>query len=111
MGTWDDWLRHFDVSEEEWNDGAALNDPEGVLPAVSFIKVPEGKTAKNRVHLDLQVSGGRHLPRGYPDRADRVDGGAADRGGRDQPRALRPARRVARPLMMADPEGNEFCVV
>src|SRR5262245_39728278 len=55
--TWEDWLRHFDVPEEEWGDGASLEDPQGVLPSVSFLKVPEPKTAKNRLHLDLQVSG------------------------------------------------------
>ena len=32
-----------------------------MLPKVGFLKVPEPKTAKNRLHLDLQVSGGRHL--------------------------------------------------
>src|SRR5215217_3667827 len=42
-------------------DGASLRDPQGVLPKISFLKVPEPKTAKNRLHIDLQVSGGRHL--------------------------------------------------
>jgi hypothetical protein len=40
--TWEDWLRHFDVPEEEWGDGASLQDPQGVLPKISFLRVPEG---------------------------------------------------------------------
>ena len=44
------------------DDGAQLVDPDGVLPRVGFLKVPEGKVVKNRMHFDLQVSGGRHLP-------------------------------------------------
>ena len=59
--TWQAWLQHFDVPEEEWGDGASLQDPQGVLPKVSFLQVPEPKTAKNRLHLDLQVTGGRHI--------------------------------------------------
>src|SRR6476619_2417207 len=39
--TWEAWLVHFEVPEEEWDDGAALQDPQGVLPSVSFLKVPE----------------------------------------------------------------------
>lgn len=57
--TWEDWLRHHGVPEEEWNDGAHLRDPEGIGPSLSFLKVPEPKVAKNRVHLDVQVGGGR----------------------------------------------------
>ena len=36
-------------------------DPNGVLPTVGFLKVPEGKVTKNQVHFDLKVSGGRHI--------------------------------------------------
>ena len=34
---------------------AACSDPAGVEPRLCFQKVPEGKTAKNRVHLDIHV--------------------------------------------------------
>ena len=33
----------------------AIVDPDGIGPRVFFLKVPEGKTAKNRVHLDVSV--------------------------------------------------------
>jgi Glyoxalase-like domain len=38
-------------------DGASIIDPDGKLPAIDFSRVPEGKTAKNRVHIDLEVAG------------------------------------------------------
>src|ERR1700760_2317730 len=60
--TTEDWLRHFGVPEEEWGDSAYLIDPEGLRRGISLLKVPEVKAVKNRLHLDLQVSGGRHQP-------------------------------------------------
>ena len=38
-------------------DGASIIDPAGVGPAIGFLKVPEGKTAKNRMHIDIRVAG------------------------------------------------------
>jgi hypothetical protein len=38
-------------------DGASIIDPDGVGPAISFLRVPEGKTAKNRMHIDIRVAG------------------------------------------------------
>ena len=29
FGSWQDWLRHFEVPEDEWDDCAYLADPEG----------------------------------------------------------------------------------
>lgn len=108
--TWEDWLRHFEVPEEEWDDGANLCDPDGVLPDVGFLKVPEPKSAKNRLHLDLQVSGGRHLPPAT--RTERIEAMVArlvDAGGRVERRSELGGALDA--VQMADPEGNELCVV
>src|ERR687893_2193175 len=38
-------------------DGASIIDPDGHGPAIGFLRVPEGKTAKNRVHIDIRVAG------------------------------------------------------
>src|SRR3954471_8454740 len=38
-----------------WREGAAINSPEPGRPRVLFQFVPEAKTVKNRVHLDLRV--------------------------------------------------------
>jgi Glyoxalase-like domain len=108
--SWEDWLRDQDVPEEERGDGDGLDDPDGVLPDISFLKVTEPKTAKNRLHLDLQVSGGRHLDQAL--RRQRIEAEVERllRAGatvlrRDEPRG------VLDHVVMADPEGNEFCVV
>ena len=108
--TWEDWLRDQDVPEEEWDDGAALDDPDGVLPDISFLRVPEGKTAKNRVHLDLQVSGGRHLDQGL--RRERIEA-EVDRLVAAGATVLHRHERdgVLDHVVIADPEGNEVCIV
>ena len=107
--TWEDWLRHFDVPVDEWDDGASLVDPDGVLPRVGFLKVPEGKVAKNRLHLDLWVSGGRHVEAGERDRLIRamvdrllaVGGTVLENVNWDT---------TLDHVVMQDPEGNELCV-
>ncbi|GAB3990648.1 VOC family protein [Actinoallomurus acanthiterrae] len=62
FGSWEEWLTRHGVPEEEWDQGASLSDPDGVRPRLSFLQVPESKVAKNRVHLDVQVGGGRNTP-------------------------------------------------
>ncbi|WP_306329590.1 VOC family protein [Streptomyces venezuelae] len=77
-------------------DWSYVDPPEFVR--LAFQRVPEGKTAKNRVHLDLEVedpdlAADEALPLG----AARVDGPVTDEQGSFQ--------------VMRDPEGNEFCFV
>ena len=43
----------------QFSDVSACRDPEGAGPRLFFQKVPEGKTVKNRVHLDLHVGADR----------------------------------------------------
>ena len=108
--TWEEWLRHFEVPEEEWDDGASLCDPEGVLPNVGFLKVPERKTTKNRLHLDLQVTGGRHVDREV--RTGLIEATVARlvaAGGAVHTRSE--LQGALDHVVMTDPEGNEFCVV
>jgi hypothetical protein len=108
--TWESWLRHFEVPEDEWDDGASIEDPRHLLPSISFMKVPEAKTVKNRVHLDLQVSGGRHLD--AETRTERIEAMVAlltDAGGSVSYRSMQAG--ALDHVTMTDPEGNEFCVV
>jgi hypothetical protein len=108
--TWEAWLNHFDVPEDEWADGASLEDPQGVLPSVSFLKVPEPKTAKNRLHLDLQVSGGRHVAaKRRTKRIEKMVALLEEAGGSVHYRSVEAGQLDH--ITMADPEGNEFCVV
>ncbi|MEU6820108.1 VOC family protein [Streptomyces atriruber] len=43
---------------EQQDSWSACSDPSGVGPRLYFQRVPEGKTAKNRVHLDVRVGTG-----------------------------------------------------
>jgi catechol 2,3-dioxygenase-like lactoylglutathione lyase family enzyme len=110
FATWDEYLARVGVPPEEWGDGAYIEDPAGLRPAISFLKVPEAKAAKNRVHLDVQAGGGRGEPQEV--RWARVLAAV--------PRLTAAGATVVREdwqdgvpdhYVMADPEGNEFCVV
>ena len=107
--TWADWLTHHEVPPDEWDDGAYLADPAGVLPSISFLKVPEPKVAKNRLHLDVAVSGGRTQPLAVREPLVRA---AVDRFVAAGATVLKEhdLRGELDHAVMADPEGNEFCV-
>jgi Glyoxalase-like domain len=110
FGSWEEWLTHFQVPKDEWNDGASLEDPKAVGPRISFLKVPEPKTAKNRVHLDIQAGGGRSEP--WEVRWPRVVE-VVERLASAGATVIREDMLDGRPdhCVMADPEGNEFCVL
>lgn len=108
--TWEQFLTDHEVPRQEWDDGVVIQPVDGAGPTMSFLKVPESKTVKNRVHLDLKVSGGRGVDQGL--REQRIRSKAADlvaAGGR----ILREDRVDDHldHLVMADPEDNEFCIV
>jgi Glyoxalase-like domain len=109
--SWENWLRHHGVPEDEWDDGAYLADPDGDGPSLSFLRVPEPKVAKNRVHLDVHVGGGRdHTP--WEVRWPRVVA-AVERLTAAGATVIAEYDDQGRPdhVVMADPEGNEFCVL
>jgi hypothetical protein len=108
--TWEEWFVRFGVPEEEWHDGAALADPDGVRPWISFLKVPESKIVKNRVHIDVQAGGGRAQP--WDLRWARVTE-AVERLTAAGATVIGEVAQDGQPdhVVMADPEGNEFCVV
>jgi hypothetical protein len=84
----------------QWGDGfAALRSPQGVGPYLEFVHVAEPKTVKDRIHLDV---------------APLADGDRAA-----EARALQAAGAVSADVgqgevtwtVLADPQGNEFCVL
>lgn len=78
---------------------ALIVPPDGNGPALLFIPVPEGRTVKNRVHLDLQPQ-----DRTRDEEIARVLGlGATLVADHRKPDGTGWA-------VLADPEGNEFCV-
>ena len=90
-------------------DGASLIDPEGRGPAISFLRVPEGKIAKNRMHIDIRVAG--EPPWDMAERARLIRVRVAELVGAGAT-AVREEfyGDVLGHVQMADPEGNEFCV-
>lgn len=92
-------IRHYDDAEvarlaalgltPETDPSVAIDAPDGSL--VFFVQeVPEPKTGKNRMHVDIQLRDQAHL-----DELLRL--GASVLSEQD------------RWLVLADPEGNEFC--
>lgn len=110
---WSDWpgfLSDHDVPQEEWGDGATIRPRSGAGPSISFLKVPEPRTVKNRVHLDVRVSGGRDVDQQLREqRIHAKEAELVERGARRQ-REDRVDGRLDH-LVMEDPEGNEFCLV
>ncbi len=107
--TWQAFLQAQGVPESEWDSASAIVDPEGARPRIYFQRVPEGKVAKNRVHLDLNVGGGPDVP--LDERRARVDAEAARLkalGATDERGAIEKEGEYW--VRMNDPEGNEFCV-
>jgi Glyoxalase-like domain len=90
---------HADDDESVvWPSGYGYPDPVA-LPLV-FVPVPERKTVKNRVHLDLASESAEH-------QAARV-ARLRDLGAR--PADIGQGHEVPW-VVLADPEGNEFCVL
>jgi hypothetical protein len=106
--SWDAFLDQYDVPAENRNDRSAAVDPTGRGPRLFFQKVPEGKVVKNRVHLDVRSAPGLE----GDERMAALDAIAArleGLGGR-QLRRLEGNGMDAGIIVMADPEGNEFCL-
>jgi Glyoxalase-like domain len=108
FASWPEWLTAHGVPEEEWNSASACSDPEGVGPRLYFQRVPESKTVKNRVHLDVNAGG----PRGTPpeERRRRVDAEVQRLLGLGATRLGVVEQYGEYCVNMRDPEGNEFDV-
>jgi hypothetical protein len=88
------WSRLLGGRVEVDDDGATLHTPGGL--AIDFLPVPEAKTVKNRLHLDLRSTDlaeatAQAVALGATRADDVYDGG--------------------RWQVLRDPEGNEFCLL
>ena len=91
------WRRTYEREDEVVLEPPAGSPEDGVVPDLLFGTVPEGKTIKNRLHLDLRpVDQAAEVARLEALGASRVDVGQ----GPD-----------VTWIVLADPEGNEFCVL
>jgi len=89
-------------------DNTSIIDPEGRLPAIGFLKVPEPKASKNRFHVDLRVA------HGLGEEAEREALAQAKvaellAAGATEIRTEHYGEAFGH-VVMLDPEGNEFCV-
>ena len=82
-----------DVDEDSTAEKAFVEAAGWGGPNMWFTRVPEPKTAKNRVHFDL-----------------RAPGAMDEEVARLERLGATVARRYQHHTVMADPEGNEFCV-
>jgi hypothetical protein len=92
------WSGVLDYKATDEDDGVYLEDPSGSGPGILFVKVPEKKTVKNRLHIDVSPR-----DREQDEEIERIRALGAkpiDIGQGEQTWAV-----------MADPEGNEFCVL
>ena len=90
------WRRTHDSEPEVFLEPPEGSPEDGVAPGLLFLKVDDPKTVKNRLHLDLrpgdQAAGVARLEALG---ARRVDIGQGDVSW----------------VVLADPDGNEFCVL
>ncbi len=93
------WCALLGVEERGWfgEDYLMLRDGDPTAPRIAFQRVPEAKSMKNRVHVDLRVED-------MDDAIRRILGlgGSIVSGEREL--------EGYRWRVMADPEGNEFCI-
>jgi hypothetical protein len=108
FGTWEDFLRERGIPQDQWNAASALEDPAGVGPRIYFQRVPEPKTLKNRVHLDVNVGGGRKTP--IDERRRRIEAEVARLGAAGASKVGPMSQHDEYWVVMQDPEGNEFCL-
>ncbi|MCU1484015.1 MAG: glyoxalase [Actinomycetia bacterium] len=91
------WRRTHEDDEEVVLEPPAGSPEDGVAPDLLFLKVPEGKQVKNRIHLDLRPDDrDAEVARAEALGATRVSVGQDD---------------SVTWVVLADPEGNEFCIL
>ncbi len=91
------WRRTYEADDEIVLEPPAGSPEEGVSPDLLFLKVPERKEVKNRLHLDLR-------PKDRDAEVARLEGLGAERISVGQ------GPEVTW-VVLADPDGNEFCVL
>jgi hypothetical protein len=106
FASWEAFLEAGGMPREQWDAAYAIVDPDGAMPRLYFQKVPEGKTAKNRVHLDVNVGAGLsgdERRSAVRRRADELEAlGATEVREADENDEYW--------IVLHDIEGNEFCL-
>src|SRR5882757_1480211 len=107
--SWDDFYRSIGVPEAELGVGAdSIADPKGEGARIWFQIVPDKKSIKNRIHIDVNASGGRGSSLDI--RRERVEAEAERLValGATRLRTIAEEGLDYYAVAMTDPEGNEF---
>ncbi len=105
--SWKEYDEKNNISEELLE--GLLIDPGGVYPSLYFQRVPEGKVVKNRLHLDISISDGPGTPPAI--RRQQTAGKVAELIAAGATQLYEIEEGGGYWVTMADPEGNEFCIV
>jgi hypothetical protein len=106
--SWDAALDAWGVPADRRNDRSAVVDPDGGGPRVFLQRVPEGKSAKNRLHLDVRAApglAGEERLAALEAECERLVALGGVRVQRFEADQLGQGH-----IVMQDPEGNEFCL-
>jgi hypothetical protein len=106
-GSWDEFSASLPPDLQ--NSASASEDPTGAGPRLFFQRVPEGKTVKNRVHLDVRAApglSGDERMTALEAECERLIALGATRVERHEPGPPMSAGHI----VLQDPEGNEFCL-
>jgi hypothetical protein len=109
LAAWDEFLDRVGVPQGERNTRSAIEDPDGTGPRLFFQQVPEDKVVKNRLHLDVRAAPGlqgAERMAALEAECERLVALGAKRLRRDEPA---PPMSLGF-IVLADPEGNEFCL-
>ncbi len=91
------WRRTFEQDDQVVLEPPTGSQEDGIVPDLLFLRVPEHKAGKNRLHLDLR-------PKDQAAEVARLEGLGARRTDVGQ-------KADVSWVVMADPDGNEFCVL
>lgn len=106
--SWEQLADELGLPPSERDAYAAIVDPDGIGPRIFFQRVPEPKTAKNRLHLDVNVGAGIEEP---GERWRRIEAHTARLVAAGASELARfPDDPKGAWVVLADPEGNELCV-
>jgi hypothetical protein len=99
------------VSEPGYDDpdAASIVDPDGKGPVIGFLRVPEPKTSKNRMHIDIRVAGEAPWDMAVRESLIRAKVTELVAAGATAIRDEQYGEFLGH-VVMNDPEGNEFCV-
>jgi hypothetical protein len=106
---WANALGYVTEPGYDFPDGASIVDPAGRGPAIGWLRVPEGKSAKNRLHIDIRVAGEGPWDMTERERLIRARVPELVALGATFVREELDGNILSH-VVMLDPEGNEFCV-